>query len=102
MTYRCQPGDGTCPFSEFWVVEGCSTDDGGSEFTNIVRYASEAIAGVRCCSMNGLTCVTDDNACPATYTHAQAEARCESQQLRLCTKEEMDNCCGTGGECDDH
>jgi len=84
-------------------VEGCTTDEGGQEFTGVVRDGSEAIAGVRCCDMSGMTCSTRAQWCDEGYfTHDQATALCESAGLRLCTRGEMNNCCGVNSGCDDH
>ena len=66
-----------------------------------------ANAGVRCCAMNGLTCVTpgdcrSENENAIIVSYAEANSQCNAFGHRLCTKDEMNSgiCCGTGGQCD--
>ena len=64
-------------------------------------------AFIRCCSVDGTECTTVTANCKEpTYatTYDDAVSQCESQGLRLCTKNELltDVCCGTGGGCDSY
>ena len=67
------------------------------------------VAAVRCCSLSGISCITPGghNAeqygeCLKTATFEEAEGKCASINMRLCTLEELESnlCCGTGCEFD--
>merc|ERR550539_1231653 len=92
-----------------WVDDGCHTeaerlanDDLNDDVVGDFRPSSE-LHGVRCCSNDGSFCTTT-RSCQGTnrLTFQQAEAHCENEGMRLCTRAEMETemCCGTGGNCD--
>ena len=64
--------------------------------TPIENPSSSKKGAVRCCSNDGRTCVTPKSCLVATF--AEAEAKCLSEGMRICTAEELDRhkCCDTG------
>ena len=64
--------------------------------TPIENPSSSKKGAVRCCSKDGWTCVTPKSCLVATF--AEAEAKCLSEGMRICTAEELDRhkCCHTG------
>ena len=92
----------------YYVDDGCQSegstpDDMAGSFQSKDSYN----AFIRCCSVDATECTTVSSDCKEpTYatTYDDAVSQCESQGLRLCTKDELltDVCCGTGGSCDNY
>ena len=79
---------------------GCPKENYGQTLTLIPQEAA-----VRCCSLSGINCITPGghNAehygrCLETATFHEAEEKCASINMRLCTLDELESnlCCGTG------
>jgi hypothetical protein len=94
-----------------YTVDGCSTsgDDGEHPLT-FVRDV-DGTADVRCCSIDGSTCQSQDfeggvdfdtpnggvhTQCYFGVTYQKAMEVCHAAGKRICTTDEMDTCCGTG------
>ena len=89
----------------FWVDDGCPKQG------RVVEGSYEAIsfqAGVRCCSDDGLQCITPGKCPKDKMSKDDAALTCAGLQAyagyRLCTKEELSNnvCCLSGGNCDSY
>ena len=80
----------------YWAGDGCSTAGTAYDWT---AMSAEDTATVRCCSGTG-TCDSDPGGTclPQAATFTEAVAACESQQMRLCTRQELEDnkCCSTG------
>lgn len=88
-----------------YLVDGC-TSAGTSHAIEAVAHDSGRTASVRCCSIGGDSCVTQDldGGCQTGKTFTEAQGVCEANGLRLCTEEEIGGgvCCGTGCNYDSH
>ena len=86
----------------YYVEDGCQSEEGiADDFVGSFQAKSFS-AGVRCCGVKSVKCVTL-GFCPGDFTnYDDAASKCSSINGRLCTKEELlsDVCCGTGGDCD--
>ena len=87
------------PTSFCWTSHGSHPDK-----QEIVDVAGEQV--VRCCAADGNSCVTKNlgglentqfgNGCSGELTWKQAGEFCENYSLRLCTRDELPRCRGTG------
>lgn len=82
--------------SEFVVADGCSRSQGRQNPRT--RNAISGRASVRCCSMSGNRCETQQVGCVERATYNEANQVCAQRGLRLCAQHELDRgvCCGTG------
>jgi len=82
--------------SDFKVVDGCARSQGRQNTRS--RNAFTGRASVRCCSMNGQRCETQNVGCLEGQTYNEATAACSRRGLRLCSEHELERgvCCGTG------
>jgi len=98
-----------------YTVDGCSTDDSdvyqdGELPLTFVRNV-DGVADVRCCSTDGSQCSSQDfeggvdyntpggdvhTGCYFDVTYQEAMTVCHNAGMRICSAEEMDQCCGTG------
>jgi len=122
----CQlPEDLVCPVPQWvwaqyttqsrrlaWTVDGCVGSDAvAGEHPLSVNEDAGHTADVRCCSMDGSTCESQNLAggedfylegdlhstnCVSGVSHAQAVAVCAAGGMRLCDSTEVQQCCGTG------
>ena len=83
---------------------GCPKENDGQTVTLMPQEAA-----VRCCSLSGISCITPGGhdaeqygGCLEKTTFEEAEGKCASINMRLCTLEELESnlCCGTGCEFD--
>eukprot|EP00397_Hematodinium_sp_SG-2012_P000012 GEMP01000012.1.p1 GENE.GEMP01000012.1~~GEMP01000012.1.p1 ORF type:complete len:4962 (-),score=849.24 GEMP01000012.1:1054-15939(-) len=83
-----------------WVDIGCWSS--GSSFAGMWESSNETTAYVRCCTLDGKTCESEDwdndeIECSGLLTYGAAEQFCESKGHRLCSRTELrELCCGTG------
>ena len=95
----------------FYLDDGCQTT--GPDIAGVFEKKSFQ-AGLRCCSMDGKSCLTpgscgflDQQICSDPgeanlMNFDEAISNCTALSRRLCTKNELLGgvCCGTGGCCD--
>ena len=83
---------------------GCPKENNGQTATSTPQEAA-----VRCCSLSDISCITPGGhnakqygGCMETATFEEAEGKCTSMNMRLCTSDELESnlCCGTGCEFD--
>jgi len=95
-----------------YTVDGCSTSNAeGEEHPLTFVRDVDGLADVRCCSIDGDTCQSQDfeggvdfvtpnggihTSCYFQVTYQEAMEVCHNAGRRICTVEEMDTCCGTG------
>ena len=74
-------------------ADGCPADDG---FQQQEMTSMSQTAPVRCCDLLGDNCITPSECLIGTFD--QAEEKCASIGMRLCTPNELENnlCCTTG------
>lgn len=94
-----------------YTVDGCA--GGGEEGEHPLTFVRdvEGTADVRCCSIDGDTCQSQDfeggvafntpeggvhQGCYFGVTYQEAMTVCHNAGKRICTTEEMETCCGTG------
>merc|ERR1711899_673787 len=93
--------------TQYWVTDGlcgqcgphhCTS--GSPESAGSFQQTSH-LAGVRCCSQDGNSCVTPGNCPDDNMSFDDATRKCAELGKRLCTKDELNGevCCGTGGMC---
>ena len=78
---------------------GCPKENNGQTVTSMPQEAA-----VRCCSLEGISCITPGGNNADQYgeclktTFEEAEGKCASINMRLCTPDELESnlCCGTG------
>jgi len=95
------PTPSPTPVRLYYIDDGCRSD-GDDKRGAWVPKSGRYKFGVRCCSMDGLSCITLGY-CPDYFkTWDDAVDRCRLNRRRLCTMRELlsDVCCGTGGSCD--
>jgi hypothetical protein len=75
---------------------------GGAETTLTFVRAVAGTADVKCCSIDGDTCVSsvqhelaDSNGCVSGVTYQEAMGVCHAQGMRICDQDEMASCCGS-------
>lgn len=88
------------------TVDGCSGDnhnthdwegDQTGEKIPFTVQPAEEVAAVRCCSEDGVACTSQiGGICWNSASLRAAVAICHNDGKRLCTQQEMDQCCGTG------
>jgi len=87
------------------MADGCLTS-GASHERAVVSAASGETASVRCCSMAGDDCDTQDlpGGCQTDKTYEEAVAICAEHGGRLCSEAEINTgvCCGSGCGYDGH
>ena len=95
-----------CNSDEYYVDDGCQTEGNTGDDLPGFFQSRNSTAGVRCCSEDGLTCDTPDGFnCKTDHVNfVDAVSLCETNGLRLCTKDELlsEICCGTGGSCNSY
>ena len=86
-----------------YVDDGCHTEGATNDDFIGSFQGPDFRAGVRCCSLDGLTCDTPGS-CPGSFSYREAEIQCSDIGHRVCTKDELlsEVCCQTGGACDQH
>jgi len=88
----------------YYVDDGCISETNSEDDIKGHYQAAGNTAYTRCCNNAGNSCETINNCNEDQYlrTYAEAEAKCENEGKRLCTKLELlsEICCGTGGGCD--
>ena len=86
----------------YYVDDGCQTENDGKGDDLVGSFKPKSFrAGVRCCTINGSSCMAIGS-CPATrVTYDYAVLLCAQERRRLCTKDELlsDICCRTGKNC---
>jgi len=87
--------------SSVWGVEGCTKERDRTPIDFPQQELTlNAKAAVRCCrhSKGRIECSSAGIGCPKQKTFAEAKQICESHQMRLCLKDELESnvCCGTG------
>jgi len=89
--------------AEHVTVDGCPNQ--GDEHDREVRDVTD-LANVRCCSMDGTSCETQDlpGGCQEGKTFFEAQMICSDAEMRLCTEAELVSrvCCTTGCNFDSH
>jgi len=87
------------------MVDGCVGVNTEVERSVVMANSGET-ASVRCCSMDGTTCETDqlDGGCHSGKTFLEALHICAANGHRLCTEAEVndDVCCSSGCNFDGH
>ena len=93
-----------------YTVDGCSTSGDEEHPLTFVRDV-DGTADVRCCSIDGETCQSQDfeggvdfdtpnggvhTQCYFGVTYQKAMEVCHNAGKRICNTDEMDTCCGTG------
>jgi len=96
----CPRGNSNSASQDSDNIHQATSDFSGDLIATEAHSHSGTTASVRCCSMDGSSCSTNDldGGCQAGKTLAEAHAICAANDKRLCTEHEMaDNvCCGTG------
>merc|ERR1712137_1006710 len=94
------PG-GTAPGATgdlYWADDACHTekDDKPNDFEGAFFAPSHEFA-VSCCSMDGKSCKSPSS-CPDSASYDWADASCQGEGMRLCTKAELESgiCCNGG------
>jgi hypothetical protein len=94
-----------------YTVDGCVSGEAGEHPLTFVRD-TEGVADVRCCSIDGDTCQSqnfeggvnfsppsggaDHTGCYFGVTYQEAMAVCHNAGMRMCANDEMQTCCNTG------
>jgi len=87
----------------YYVDDGCQSDLNAKRAI-LVPNSRQYKFGVRCCSMDGASCITIGS-CPTDFkTRDIAINLCRQKGRRLCSKTMIlrDVCCQTGGNCDSY
>jgi hypothetical protein len=94
-----------------YTVDGCTSDGDQDEHPLTFIRDVDGTADVRCCSIDGTTCQSQDfeggvdfltpnggthTSCYFQVTYQEAMEVCHNAGKRICTTDEMDTCCGTG------
>jgi len=95
-----------------YTVDGCaSSNDVAGEHPLSIMRDPEGTADVRCCSIGGDVCQSQDfeggvvfeatngdiyNGCYFGVTYQEALTVCHNAGQRICSTSEMENCCNTG------
>lgn len=88
MTAPSPPVIDSCPG---YTVDGCARDgEEGEHPLTFVRNV-DGVADVRCCSIDGATCQSQDTAGP----YQDAMTVCHAAGMRMCTADEVAACCST-------
>jgi len=82
--------------SAFVIADGCLSAEGRQ--ASRTSSSTTGHASVRCCSLDGRRCESQQVGCLEGVTYNQANAACSQRGLRLCAQNELDRgvCCGTG------
>jgi len=93
------PSTSTYGSENFIAVDGCPRT--GQAQTPAFAQSTTATANVRCCSLDGAHCATQDLASCSELTaktFAEAKLICSTADKRLCTRQELEpnSCCTTG------
>ena len=84
--------------------DGCHSESGvNDDFVGSFKSKSFK-SGVRCCSNDRKSCITDISCDKEYMSYDNAVSHCTAIGRRLCTKNELlsDICCRTGGFCDNY
>ena len=91
---------------KYYVDDGCHSENFTPDDVAGFYLSEYATAFTRCCSSDGSSCSTESKCTDSSdlVTYAEAEAKCSTKGMRLCTEEELlsDVCCATGGQCDNY
>merc|ERR1719235_290028 len=105
------PGPITIDSCPGYTVDGCERDGADDEHPLTFVRSVDGTADVRCCSIDGSTCQSQDfeggveydtpnggvhTQCYFGVTYQEAMTVCHHAGMRICLTDEVEQCCGTG------